>query len=164
MTATKKTKRILSAVFALAIVMCSLLAMGATASAATCSSGRSTRTITVKTKANYLIPGSESITLSQTKGVCTKNVYNIFTGKTKTTTSKQYGRWNIVVKATDGSHTFKKSLTDGSIKLNLKPNKTYTITVSWDTTAATLKEIDKGNYTTYPTWRVKSTWKVSSYY
>lgn len=37
-----------------------------------CSNGIKTCTITVTTKANYLVPGSESITLRQTKGECEK--------------------------------------------------------------------------------------------
>ena len=159
-----KTKRIFSSVIALAMVFCTLFAMSIPASAATCSSGTKSRTITVTTKANWLKPGSESITLSQSKGTCVKENYNIFTGKTTRKTSNQYGEWDIVVSATDGSHTFKKSLTGSSIKLNLKPNKTYKITVTWDTQAEFFKELDKGNYTSFPTWRVKSTWKVSNYY
>lgn len=159
-----KTKRISTAILALAIIFCTLFAMGIPASAATCSSGTQSRTITVTTKANYWIPGSESVTLSQSKGTCVKRNYNILTGKTKTKTSKQYGEWDIDVTAIDGSHSFKKSLTGSSIKLNLKPNKTYKITVRWDSQAAIFKTLDKGNYTAYPTWRVKSTWKVSNYY
>lgn len=159
-----KTKRIFTSVIALAMVFCSLFAMSIPASAATCSSGTTSRTITVTTKANYWVPGSESITLSQSKGTCVKENYNIFTGKTTRKTSNQYGEWDIVVQATDGSHTYKKSLTGSSIKLELKPNKTYKITVTWDTQAEFFKELDKGNYTSFPTWRVKSTWKVSNYY
>ena len=160
---TKKTK-FFTSIIALLMILCSLFTMYLPVSAATYSSGIQTRTITVTTKANYWVPGSESITLSQNKGTCAKTNYNIFTGKTTKKTSNQYGEWDIIVKATDGSHTFKKSLTGSSIKLNLKPNKTYKITITWDHQAAIFKEIDKGNYTSYPTWRVKSTWKVSSCY
>ena len=148
--AIKDDKKVFSGFFALVMLFCTLFAISVPASAATYSSGTQTRTITVVTKSNYWIFGSESITLSQSKGTCV--------------TSKQYGEWNIVVKATDGSHTFKKTLTDSSIKLNLKPNKTYRITVTWDRNAAVLKGLSKGSYTAFPTWRVKSTWKVSNYY
>lgn len=117
------TKKFFSGVFALVMLFCTLFAISVPASAATYSSGTQTRTITVVTKSNYWIFGSESITLSQSKGTCVKKSYNLFTGKTKNTTSKQYGEWDIVVKATDGSHTFKKTLTGSSVKLNLKPTK-----------------------------------------
>ena len=85
------------------LVVCTLVTtiLPLTASAATCSSGTRTRTITVTTKSNWWIPGSESITLKQQKGICSYT--NIFTGKVKT--SKVYGCWNIVARATDGSHT-----------------------------------------------------------
>ena len=159
-----KTKRIFTSVIAFALIFCTLFAMRTPASAATCSSGTQSRTITVTTKANYWFPGSESITISQIKGTCVKETYNIFSGKTTRKSSSQYGEWDITVRATDGSHTFSKSLTGSSIKLNLKPNKTYKITITWDSQAAIFKTLDKGNYTSYPTWRVKSTWKVSNYY
>lgn len=145
------------------IAVSAVLAMHMPVSAATCSDGVKTRTITVQTKANYAIPGSESITLRQTKGVCKKESRSI-TGKVKTKTSKQYGTWKIVAKATDQSSTVKKSLTGSRVKLKLKPNKTYEVTVSWDSGAAAFKTLDKGNYTSYPTWEVESVWKVSEYY
>lgn len=152
------TKRICTGVLAFAMLFATVFAMGIPASAATCSNGISKQTISVTTKANYLVPGSESITIQQTKGVCSK--YNIFTKKTKT--SKQYGEWNIVAVATDGSHKTTATLKGSSVKIKLKPNKTYNITVTWDSDAEFFKEVDKGNYTTYPSWKVKSTWKVSS--
>lgn len=146
----------------MAITMLCSASIGA--SAATCSSGTSTRTITVVTKANWLKPGSESITISQTKGVRTKKTYNVFNGKTTTKTKNYYGTWKIVAKSTDGKHTVKKTLSGSSCKVNLKPNKTYKITVTWDGTANTIDSVSKGNFTTYPTWKVKSTYKVSSCY
>lgn len=150
-----RTKKIITSLIAVMMVFSMLFAMAVPVSAATRSSGKQTRTITVTTKANYWYPGSESITLSQTKGVCTN-----YRGKT----SKQYGDWDITVRATDGSHTFTKNFNGSSIKLNLKPNKTYQITVSWDSQGNYITQLGKGNFTTLPTWRVKSTWKVSSYY
>jgi len=134
------------------------------ASAATYSSGTSTRTITVVTKANWSKPGSESITLSQTKGIRTKKTYNIFTRKTSTKTKKYYGTWKIVAKSTDGKHTVKNTMSGSSCKVKLKPNKTYKITVTWDGTADTIDSVSRGTFTTYPTWKVKSSYKVSRYY
>ncbi len=159
-----KTRRIVSIAMVCLILVSTIFATILPAAAATTSSGTSTRTITVNTKANWWKPGSESITISQAKGVCTKKSYNIFTGKWSAKSSNQYGEWDIRVEATDGSHSYTETLTGSSIKLKLKANKTYKITITWDSQAATLKEVSKGNYTTYPTWRVSKTNKVSSYY
>ena len=134
------------------------------ASAATSSSGTRTQTITVITKANWWLPGSESITLQQTQGVCKKTTTNWLTGKKSTKTSKEYGTWHIIAKATDGSHTVKKTLSGKSVKINLKPNKTYAISVDWSEMIAMGIEVSKGNFTLLPTWRVSSTWKVDRYY
>ena len=57
-----------------------------------------------------------------------------------------------------------KTLTGSSVKLNLRPNKTYRIPATRDRNAAVRKGLSKGTYTTVPTWRVKSTWKVISCY
>lgn len=51
----------------------------------------------------------------------------------------------------------RKTLNGGSVKLKLKPNKTYTVTVTWDSGAASFVRLSKGEYTTYPTWEVGST-------
>ena len=137
------------------------------ASAATNSSGTSTQTITVVTKSNWLYPGSESITLSQSKGTFTYSKTNWLGQETGKTGSKsEYGTWKISVAATDGSHSFSKTWSDGSIKLNLKPNKTYKITISYDSYQDIFRGIDYRNFrwTKYPNWRVSSTWKVSNYY
>ena len=158
-----KTKKLFATIITLVMIMCTIFSTSIPASAATCSSGTSSRTITVVTKACYWKPGSESITISQSKGTCERKVFNILKGKMVTKTSKQYGEWDIKVCSTDGKHSFNKTLTGGSIKLNLKPNKTYTITITWDSQAETFKELSKGNYISYPTWKVKSVYKVSSY-
>lgn len=157
-------KKIASSVIVFTLILSTIFSLFIPASAATYGSGTRTGTITVTTKANYWVPGSESITLSQTKGTCRLEKYNFFTGKTKVKTSKAYGEWDIVARSTDGGHTVKATLRNGSVKLKLKPNKTYKISVSWDHTAATLTSLSKGNYTSYPSWRVSGTWKVSSYY
>jgi hypothetical protein len=155
-------------IFALFLVVISLLScMILPASAATYSSGTSTRTITVTTKANWAVPGSESITLSQSKGKFTYSKTD-WLGRTtgKTGSKSEYGTWKISVSATDGSHSFSKTWKDGSIKLDLKPNKTYRITISYDGIQDTFRALDYRNFrwSSYPSWRVKSTWKVSSYY
>jgi len=156
----KKTGKILSAIIALAIIVCTLFALAAPAAAATRSNGKKSVTITVRTKSNYLLPGSESVTLGQKKGTCCWT--NVFTGKKHE--SKQYASWNVSVQATDGSHSYTAELDGGSVKLKLKPNKTYRITVTWDSSETNHRIFDKGRFTSLPTWYVKSTWKVSSCY
>ncbi len=153
MTATKRT---VSIILTLAMVLSTLLAMIIPTSAATKSNGTKTQTITVTTKANWLYPGSESITLSQAKGTLSqkklfsKNAY------------QSYGCWDVSVVATDGSHSYTKNFDGSSIKLDLKRNKTYKITVSWDDQATFFKTVGKGSFVSCPTWKVKSTHKVSS--
>lgn len=121
------------------------------ASAVTYSKGKSTCIITVTTKANYWIPGSESITLSQTKGVCSK-------GRKE---SKQYGCWDVKVVALDGTHTYTQHFDGSSEKIKLKPNKVYNIVVTWSNRSLTV-ETAHGNFKTLPTWKVSSTYKCSS--
>ena len=148
--------------FAIFLVLVTLFScMVLPASAATSSSGTSTRTITVVTRASWWYPGSESISLSQSKGTFTYTKWN-----GKTASKSEYGTWNITVSATDGSHYYKKTWNDGSIKLNLKPNKTYRISITYNGYVDTIRSIDYLNFrwTKYPSWRVSSTWKLSSYY
>lgn len=136
------------------------------ASAATSSSGTSARTITVVTKGNWAYPGSESITISQSKGTFTYSKTNWLGKVTGTGTKSVYGKWKVSGTATDGSHSFSKTLSDGSLKLNLKPNKTYRITVTYQDINDATRALNYKNFrwSTYPSWRVSSTWKVSSYY
>ena len=122
------------------------------ASAATSSYDTEKRVITVVTKANWWIPGSESITLKQTKGEAKKVFW-------KKDTKKRYGVWKVKVSSTDGKHNAKYTLSGASKKINLKPNKTYKITVEWDS-ISNLNNV----FVKYPTWRVGSTWKVSKCY
>lgn len=153
--------------FALFLVVITLFScMILPASAATYSSGTSTRTITVTTKANWAVPGSESITLSQSKGKFTYSKTDWLGRPTGKTGSKsEYGTWNISVYASDGSHSYSKTWKSGSIKLTLKPNKSYTITISYDGYQDTFRALKYRDFrwSSYPSWRVKSTWKVSSY-
>ena len=135
-------------------------------SAATCSSGKYTRTITVKTYSSYWYPGSSSITLKQTKGTIAYSKINIWGQHVGTRTTKEYGCWDVSVRATDGSHSYTKQFNGSSVKLTLKPNKTYKITVSYDSWQENFIMMKRVNsrWTAYPTWRVSSSWKVSNYY
>jgi hypothetical protein len=125
-----------------------------------------TQTFQVTTKANYWLPGSSSVTLSQSKGTISyskTNFWGKITGSAKTTS---YGTWNIVAKSTDGKDTVNKTLTGSSVTINLKPNKTYNVTVSYNGAVDTviLMKHTNSQWTTYPSWQLKSTWKVSSYW
>lgn len=136
------------------MVVCLLSLMVAPASAATESSGTSTQTITVTTQSNWSKPGHESITLSQNKGIRT----DIFGWN-----HYRYGTWKIsYVNVNDESDCGNATLSGGSVKINLGRDQTYTITVEWDWQAE-LFGSTVGSFSTYPTWKVKSTCKVSSY-
>ena len=76
---TTKMKKSISILMVVLTLMSIFAVFAVPASAATTSSGTQTRTITVTTKGNWLVPGSESITLSQNKGTCVEENYNFFT-------------------------------------------------------------------------------------
>lgn len=166
MTLTLK-RRILS-VSALFLMMLTVVSgLIVPANAATRSSGTRTQTITVYTKANWFFPGSSSITLKQNKGIITYSKTNWKQQVIGTGTKSSYGTWKVVAKATDGSHTVRKTMTGSSVKLDLKANKTYQITVTYDFTSNdVLKLINYRNskWSTYPSWSVGGTWKISSYF
>ena len=158
------TKKIV-AMFLVVITIFSCMVLPA--SAATSGNRSTSYTLTVVTKGCWWYPGGESITLSQSKGTFSYAKTNWLgqeTGKTATKTA--YGTWRISVRATDGSHSFSKTLSGGSINLNLKPDKTYKITIRYDDGMDTCKAMDYLNFrwTKHPSWRVSGTWKISSYY
>ena len=161
----KDDKKVFSGVFVLVMLFCTLFAISVPASAATYSSGTQTRTITVVTKSNYWIFGSESIALSQSKGTCVKKSYNLFLYRKDQKDGEQTA-WRVGYRGQSDrwKSYLQKTLTGSSVKLNLKSNKTHRIPATWDRNAAVLKGLSKGPYTFFPTWRVKSTWKVSSCY
>lgn len=135
------------------------------AQAATYSWKRGTETIWVETKANYWVPGSSSITIKQDKGTMSYSKTNFWGKVTGTATKKLYGTWNIHVESTDGKDKYNKTLSGSSIKLNLKANKNYRITISYDYIADTFMGLKYRNakWTTEPSWRVSGTWKVADY-
>ncbi len=142
-------KRVI-ALLIVATLLCAVLAIPI--SAAT-SGNYSAKTIKVTTKANWLKPGSESITLSRT------------TGKYKNGTEFT-GSWSVKVERTDKSATTKYyTLKSSSLKINLARNATYKITVSPSASFKACVEINGGsrNVKTWSNWYVSSTHKVSSY-
>lgn len=157
-------KRTLTTLLACVMVVCTLLASALPASAATCSNGTSTQTIKVETKADWWKWGSESITLTQTKGECRMTAYKywpLFEPYTKKT--ETYGRWDISVQSDDGSHSYETKLTGATKKVDLEPDKTYTITVKWNETDELSTMYRYGQYTTYPAWYVSDVHKVIRY-
>lgn len=156
------SKRIISA-FCVVIVLLSLVVLPA--GAATYSYDTSTQSFIVETKANWWYPGSESVSISASKGTFSYSETSWFGKKTgKTKTKKEYGTWKISVSSLDGSHSFSKTMKGSSIKLNLKPNKTYRVTVSYDGTQDTFRQLNYRDFrwNNYPSWKVSGTWKVSS--
>ena len=160
-----KTKRVLSLMLCIIMAISAFCCVNITASAAT-SGGSKAGTITVVTKANYLYPGSSSITLKQSKQTLTYK--SLVSNKTKTKTG-YYGYYNIsVYNATKGKT---KSICWGggqTKKISLDPNCTYKITVRYNSTATVTFTKAPFGYSwkssSSPYWIVKSTWKVSSYY
>lgn len=128
------------------------------------SGGQGTSTLTVVTKANWKKPGSESITLSN-RQVVVQGYKRTLTGKKKLQTKKYYPRYKITVNSTDGTHSFTKYMTSSSLKLNLKPDKRYRITVSYDGAyAKNFHGLSNAVTITAPQWALKSVYKVSDYY
>ena len=163
----RKLKKLLAVMLAV-LAMCSTMTQ--TASAHT-SGGENSRTIIVETKANYFYPGSSSITLKQTKPVET---YKKLTNSGKTKTKTVYGVYEITYTAIGGKYAGKDSgsvkMTGQTCKLNLKPNTTYKITVTYDS-IATWKKVTNACPLGYTwskssghSWKVSSTWKLASYY
>ena len=140
---------------AMALLLISLLSLTIVpVSAATSSDGTSTQTIAVTTESNWWSPGRESITLSQEKGVRTN-----WRGKEK----ERYGKWKVkYVNVDDANDKGSVTLSGSSVKVKLGRDKTYTITVEWDTMADLADASYYGPFTTNPTWSVSSTCKVSS--
>lgn len=119
-----------------------------------------TSKITVQTKANWLIPGGESITLGNNK------VTISYTSWGKQKTKKIYPTYKVKATATDGSHKISKTMSGSSLKLSLKRNKTYTVTVTYDHIGTWLDYANLRNakMNGNPYWWVKSTYKVSNCY
>lgn len=144
-----KIKKILAVLLVLSMVF----AIFAIPASAAKSGSNKTANIYVSTKANWLKPGKESITLTPKAGVdssgckfsnCSWNVkvYKYGTGTTKYYTLKG----------------------NSSLKINLDRNASYKITVSPTAAYKAICEIEatSGKLRSYPSWYVSSTHKVSS--
>ena len=118
--------------------------------------GTGSGTITVTTKADWRYPGSESITFKNAKIVFEYSEWGLFRGW-RTKTRKDYPEWEITFKSTDGKHKGTTKMKGGSLKLNLKRNKTYTITVMY----AEFNWAKKGSPVGQPYWYVSGTHKAT---
>lgn len=159
-------KKIMAIILAMTALVTTFTFGTATAQAAT-SGTTGSRTITVNTKSVYYYPGSSSITLKQDK--CTLTWKSLFGKKTKET-SGYYGCYIITIcNVTDNETVTKKWNGKKSITLSLKGNKTYKITVSYDSYNSYYKLMGAqpkgyGNYSGYsPRWSVSGSWKVADY-
>lgn len=112
-------------IFAIILVLTTIFScMSLPVSAATSGNRNTSYTLTVVTRASWWYPGGESITLAQTKGVFGYSKTDWLGRETgKTATKSAYGTWRISVRALDGTHSFSKTMSGGSVKLNLKANK-----------------------------------------
>lgn len=114
-------KKIMSVLFAFFTIFTTFSITAIPSYAATSSS------YTVTTKANYWYPGSESITIKQTKEKYYKNLK-------RTKTATRYMSYNVTctpVKWTGSKPaTITKSFKSGSITVNLEKNVTYRVTIT----------------------------------
>lgn len=162
------TKRIMAILFVILTIVSTLSFSTLTAQAAT-SGSKNTRTITVNTKTNYWYPGASSITLKQEKITITWKSLN---GKKTKKTSGYYGRYNISIYNVTDNKWEKSKCWNGkqSIKIELKGNKKYNITVSYDANGTWLnvskaQPIGYGSNNGYsPNWWVSGSHKVTNYY
>lgn len=145
-----RTKRILS-VFTVMLFILSIFTLSAYAATSGVGGGKLV-TITVVTKANKWVPGRESITLSQTKGVA-------YTNPQRTKTGNKYGSFLITATPVSGKSTKKVTsvLSGSSVKVNLAPDTTYNVTVSWSPAP---NHVVIG-WKTYPSWKVSGSCKCT---
>jgi len=111
-------------------MLVTLLVCFSTSAFAATSGSTNTATINVTTKANWALPGSESITLKQTAG--TYNWRNAVTGKTGTATGYGYYDVKAVPTSGAGTKTITTTFSSASKTINLEANTTYKITVSYN--------------------------------
>ena len=164
MNITMVKNKSLTRVLALLLMLITCFSvMSVTASAAT-SGGENTRTISVRTKADWSRPGSESITLKQNK--C-KYTYRAFSrGKWVTKTASVYPNYNITItlQALDIDKVFPEDILPayGMTNTGLSRNTSYTITVSYNWANTWYDSNCKlGTWINSPCWWVSRTCKAS---
>lgn len=144
-----KFKRIV----AVLLVLVTVFAIFAIPVSAAKSGSNKTANIYVTTKANWLKPGKESITLTPKAGVDAGGCK--FTNCSWSVKVYKYGT------GTTKYYTLKGS---SSLKINLDRNANYQITVTPTASYRAICEIEatSGKLRSYPSWYVSSTCKVSS--
>lgn len=140
-------KKVIS-VFLVAAILISCFAVPALAAT---SGNISTRTMYVSTKANWLKPGKESITISRTQGSYKNNV-------------KFKGSWDVTVYKYGSGSKKSYSMNSDSVTIKLDRNASYKITVSPKPAYLACVEINGGkrNVKTWSNWYVSKTNKISS--
>lgn len=153
----KKTKRFIGILTAMFILIAAIVPETAFASTFGTTGSYA---ITVVTKANWTRPGGESITFGNSP--VKVNYRSGWRTKTKTI----YPKYRIKGASTDGTHKINKVMSGSSLKLSLKRNKTYKLTIYYDSNGTWLKycTLRNSKMVGTPSWRVKSTRKVSNYY
>lgn len=125
-------------------------------------SGRGgTSSISATTSSHWWYPGSESITLKQNKQTYTYRTWSIFKGWYDKKGSG-YPVYYVTVhnNTTNRNEYSNKKFSGSSIKLNLKTNSNYTITVRHDSSATWLA--NDCNWSGSGYWWVASSHKVDS--
>ena len=125
----KKQNNLKRAIVVFLILVTCISMMSVTASAATSGSTNS-RTIYVRTTANWSRPGSESITLRQNK--CKYSYQKMSWFRWVTKTASMYPNYTIKIKNMDTNRVTTKNWSSSSIKLNLDRNTNYQVTVSYN--------------------------------
>lgn len=160
MSATKRLSKFIAILLCVVTVFCGF---GVEASARTWGHA-STERFHVTTKANYWYPGKSSITLSQSKQTFT---YKSLFGKKEKVQKGYFGCYTITVEDLTKWKTKKITWNGGRTKkINLDPNRSYVITVSYNSLSSEmLKKAPLGyslSNASSPSWEVASKCKVSS--
>lgn len=119
---------------------------------------KTTITVTTNSKWSLLSP---YIKLQQNKAEYT---YTKF-GKTKT--GSMYGVFNVTIKDCNTGKVTTKKFDGKTLKISLKRNTTYKITVAYDSTKMQIKtycKMTNFKWKTTPNWWVSKAVRVSNYY
>ncbi len=155
----KKQNNLKRAIVVFLILVTCISMMSVTTSAATSGSTNS-RTIYVRTTANWSRPGSESITLRQNK--CKYSYQKMSWFRWVTKTASMYPNYTIKIKNIGYQPGNDKELVKFVNQTNLDRNTNYQITVSYNSMTTWLSSNSRFQYwINSPYWWVSSTCKAS---
>ena len=159
-------KRFFSKIMAIFFCVLTLFSVSSMSASASTWGGSGSSTVYVSTKANYWYPGASSVTLKQEKQTLT---YKKLMGSKTKTKKGYYGCYNIKVYNVTKNKTSNVYWGGGQTKkISLDPNCNYRITVTYNSTNTALFTSAPLGYSwkssSNPSWKVSSTWKLSSYY